>query len=260
MLVPVRWAVAGAMLLLANGPAAAKTPGTTYCYLDVCHRVLTLAETAVRVGVAVELIASYYDAPWRDPMNPSMITSSGELFRPEADDSAASPIYPDGTRLLVREPIGGVALVIRINNAGPYFSDRLLDLSRGAAERLGLLSRGVGRVETMVVSVPDAHETRYAHLRSYAPVPGYIGRFGGISEAHAAWRGIDAGAPQPPVRIAALAGPVEHRVVIVPRRGGGGLRRGRGRITLLPVAKRRPLMMRALAVRQRGTSRQALGR
>lgn len=256
-------ATAAFWLLLAACSTLAKTPGTTYCYIGVCHRVLTLEETAAAIGIPDVLVASHYDAPWRDPFNRSMITSSGELFRPEADDTAASPIYPDGTRLLVWEPTGGAALVIRINNAGPYYSNRLLDLSRGAAERLGLASRGVGRVEVMVLSAPRPREARYVAGRVYASVPGFIGRFDSLAKAHDGWREMAGGEPdEAPVVRTALALPdsaAERRVVIIPGRPGAGraVRRGRGRVTLLPVAQRRPMLLRVLAVRRGAISRQA---
>ena len=40
--------------------ANAKTPGKTYCYNRVCHRVLTLAETRRAVGKRRSVVASYY--------------------------------------------------------------------------------------------------------------------------------------------------------------------------------------------------------
>ncbi|MEE8579636.1 MAG: septal ring lytic transglycosylase RlpA family protein, partial [Hyphomicrobium sp.] len=109
--------------------AEAKTPGSTYCYHGICHRVKTIEETRSLVGLQQSIEASHYDDCTRDRYNPCGLTSSGERFRPDRPDNTASPIYPDGTTLLVWNPETKHALVVRVNNAGPYHGNRKLDLS-----------------------------------------------------------------------------------------------------------------------------------
>ena len=250
-------------LLAVHSILEAKTPGTTYCYVGVCHRVLTLEETAAQVGARSAVMASYYDVPWRDPFNPSLYTSSGELFRAGSDDSAASPIYPDGTRLLVWEPLTGGAAVVRVNNAGPYYTDRLLDLSRGAADKLGLATRGVGRVEVSVLSAPHPHEAAFVAGRVYEPVPGYIGSFASMSDAHLAWTGMpaarnlieQAGTAHEYEGSARKAQPIVGRIVVIPSNGRTN-RSVRGtRVVLLPVKQRRMAVMRAAVAKRSATSK-----
>lgn len=245
-------------------PAVAKTPGTTYCYLGACHRVLTLEETARAVGSVTTVVASHYDVPWRDPFNPSLFTSSGEMFRAEADDSAASPIYPDGTRLLVWEPVTGGAAVVRVNNAGPYFTDRMLDLSRGAADKLGLARRGVGRVDVLVLSAPEPGEATYVAGRVYDPVPGYLGTFSTISDAEKAWREtphargqLASSAPgRSEERAAAVVLPLTGRVVVIPGKAAARAGSARGtRVVLLPVKLRRQPVLRVAAAKKAAASR-----
>jgi hypothetical protein len=74
------------------------------------------------------------------------------------------------------------AIVIRINNAGPYWGNRQLDLSRAAARKLGI--GGVGDVTLRVLKAPTPAEARYAKNRRYDPVPGPIGQFASLDEAH----------------------------------------------------------------------------
>lgn len=186
---PRVWAVAafagvsaaGAPILLPS--AEAKSPGARYCFNSVCHRVMTLSQTKAAVGQPVHLVTSFYDDCRRDRFNPCGLTSSGEAFRPGMSDSAASPIYPDGTVLLVRNPAGGESAVIRINNAGPYWGDRKLDLSRAAASKLGLNGKGVATVEAIVLKAPSKSEARYLRNRRYDAVAGHIGSFASLSEA-----------------------------------------------------------------------------
>lgn len=165
------------------GEANAKTPGQTYCFYKKCHRVLTLAETQARLGRTTTLQASHYDSCKRDRYNPCGLTSSGEEFHADRTDNAASPTLPNGTILLVRYPVTGKSAVIRVNNAGPYWGNRTLDLSRGAAKALGFDKRGVAAVEVKIIHAPSRGEATYARKRTYPKVPGYLGTFASIDAA-----------------------------------------------------------------------------
>jgi len=164
-------------------PAEAKTPGSTYCYYGVCHRVKTIEETKALVGVEQTIVASHYDDCNADRYNPCGLTSSGEKFHPDRPDNAASPIYPDGTTLLVWSPETERALVVRINNAGPYWGDRTLDLSRAAAEKLGFEGKGVATLKARIIKAPDPEEATYVANRNYRPVPGDIGEYPSLKDA-----------------------------------------------------------------------------
>ncbi len=162
--------------------ADAKGPGQTYCFYKKCHRVKTIAETQALVGRDLRIVASHYDSCKKDRFNPCGLTSSGERFAPERADNAASPVLPDGTVALVWSKQTKEAIVIRINNAGPYWGNRQLDLSRAAARKLGI--GGVGEVTLRVLRAPTPAEARYAKNRRYDPVPGPIGQFASLDEAH----------------------------------------------------------------------------
>lgn len=182
-------AVAVAGILAAPFDAEAKTPGKTYCFNGVCHTVKTLDETRNLVGRTTSLVASYYDDPKRDRFNPSNLTSSGEYFRAWAPDNAASPILPNGTKVVVWHPQTKKAVMVRINNAGPYYGNRTLDLSRGAAEKIGLNGSGVKKVQVAVVAAPSREEATYKKGRTYAPVRGFIGQFASLDAAIASVTG-----------------------------------------------------------------------
>jgi rare lipoprotein A (peptidoglycan hydrolase) len=164
-------------------PAEAKTPGKTYCYYGKCHRVKTIEETKALVGVEETITASHYDDCAKDRYNPCGLTSSGERFHPDRPDNTASPIYPDGTMLLVWSPETERALVVRVNNAGPYWGDRVLDLSRAAAEKLGFEGKGVATLKVRVVKAPEPEEATYVENRNYKPVPGDIGEYDSLKDA-----------------------------------------------------------------------------
>ena len=136
-------------------PVEAKTPGKTYCFVGKCHRVKTIDETQALVGKEEAITASHYDDCSKDRFNPCGLTSSGERFHPDRPDNTASPIYPDGTQLLVWSPENKRALVVRVNNAGPYWGNRTLDLSRAAAEKLGFEGDGVAKLKVKVIKAPE---------------------------------------------------------------------------------------------------------
>lgn len=171
---------------LAMGSAEAKTPGSTYCFHKKCHRVKSLTETQALVGETVKLAASHYNDCRKDRYNPCGLTSSGEKFAPHRPDNAASPIYPDGTVLLIWNGATKDAAVVRINNAGPYWGNRKLDVSIATAESLGFRNRGVTKLATRIIHAPDRREATYVRNRRYRPVPGYIGKHPNIDKAERA--------------------------------------------------------------------------
>jgi rare lipoprotein A len=68
-------------------------------------------------------------------------TASGERMNPSAL-TAAHRTLPFGTRLKVTNQRNGKSVVVRINDRGPFVRGRMLDLSRGAASRIGMIGAG----------------------------------------------------------------------------------------------------------------------
>jgi rare lipoprotein A len=65
--------------------------------------------------------------------------------------TAAHRTLPFGTLLKVTNLHNGRETVVRVNNRGPYVRSRMIDLSKGAAQALGMVNRGVARVKLEVV-------------------------------------------------------------------------------------------------------------
>src|SRR5215203_7539889 len=64
-------------------------------------------------------------------------TASGEKFNPSAM-TAAHRTLRFGTKVRVTNPRNGRAVVVRINDRGPFVKGRSLDLSSGAARAIGM--------------------------------------------------------------------------------------------------------------------------
>jgi rare lipoprotein A len=90
--------------------------------------------------------ASYYG--WESGRH----TASGERFDPNAM-TAAHRTLPFGT--LVRVTYQGRSVVVRINDRGPFVKGRDIDLSEGAARRIGL--PGVGQVTIEVINKTELY-------------------------------------------------------------------------------------------------------
>jgi len=72
-------------------------------------------------------------------------TASGQPYD-RAALTCAHRSAPFGARLRVTDLETGRSVVVTVNDRGPHVAERVVDLSRAAAERLGMLGRGLIRV------------------------------------------------------------------------------------------------------------------
>ena len=93
-------------------------------------------------GHALQGVASYY---WEE-----QTTATGERFDKRAM-TAAHKTLPFGTRVRVTRVDTGKAVVVRINDRGPYKVGRIIDLSERAAEGLGMTAAGTTPVRLEVL-------------------------------------------------------------------------------------------------------------
>jgi rare lipoprotein A len=82
-------------------------------------------------------------ASWYGPGFHGKRTANGERFNTNAL-TAAHKTLPFGTQLRVTNERTGKSVVVRINDRGPYAHGRVIDLSKAAAQAVGI--SGVGRV------------------------------------------------------------------------------------------------------------------
>jgi len=73
-------------------------------------------------------------------------TASGERMNPMAM-TAAHKSLPLGTKIKVTNLKNQRSVVVRINDRGPFVKGRMIDLSKGAAQKLGFISAGHARVQ-----------------------------------------------------------------------------------------------------------------
>ncbi len=73
-------------------------------------------------------------------------TASGEMMNPKLM-TAAHRSLPFGTRVEVTNLTNGKSVVVRINDRGPFVKGRVIDVSKGAARKIGMVRPGVAKVK-----------------------------------------------------------------------------------------------------------------
>jgi len=89
-------------------------------------------------------------ASWYGPNFHGKPTANGESFDMNAV-SAAHPTLPLPSRVRVTNLENGRALIVRVNDRGPFARGRIIDLSRRAAQLLGFARNGTARVRVQLV-------------------------------------------------------------------------------------------------------------
>lgn len=84
-------------------------------------------------------------ASWYGNQFANRPTASGEPFDPEKL-TAAHRKLPLGTKVVVTNLHNGRSVLVTITDRGPYWPNRDIDVSYGAARVLGMVRRGVARV------------------------------------------------------------------------------------------------------------------
>ena len=84
--------------------------------------------------------ASYYGGQFH-----GRATASGKPFDQNAM-TAAHPKLPLGAEVTVTDPATGRQVEVEVNDRGPYAGGRDIDLSQGAAKKLGITQEGVAKV------------------------------------------------------------------------------------------------------------------
>ena len=100
-------------------------------------------------------------------------TSNGETYNMYGL-SAAHKTLPLGTWVKVRNLENNKSLELRINDRGPFVRGRVIDLSYGAAKKLGVVGPGTAKVEVTALGVRKPNTARGER---YTPIDYYTGKF-----------------------------------------------------------------------------------
>ena len=110
---------------------------------------LALAACSVTSEIAAAKTQSG-KASWYGPELQGRKTASGERFNMNTY-SAAHRTYAFGTKLCVENLRNGRGVTVRVNDRGPFNRGRVVDVSREAAQSLGMIRSGTASVRVSVV-------------------------------------------------------------------------------------------------------------
>ncbi|HHK67129.1 hypothetical protein DRJ24_03430 [Candidatus Acetothermia bacterium] len=120
---------------------------------------LLIGVAVVGLAVVYSLFGPYYEvgiASWYGPGFDGNYTANGEIYDMNGI-SAAHKTLPFGTIVRVVDLETGRSVVVRINDRGPFVEGRIIDLSKGAAERLGIIDKGITKVGLRIIRWPDGY-------------------------------------------------------------------------------------------------------
>jgi rare lipoprotein A len=133
-------------------------------------RDMSADEGVIKVGQPYEIAGETYNpadnaqydevgyASWYGEEAGGNPTANGEAFNPAAISAAHAtlpmPSYAEITRL-----DNGKTILVRINDRGPFAKGRIVDLSRGAAQLLGMEGQGAVPVRVRRVNPPEQEKT-----------------------------------------------------------------------------------------------------
>jgi rare lipoprotein A len=109
-----------------------------------------------------EGLASWYGGKFQ-----GRLTSSGDVFDTNGK-TAAHRTLPFGAIVKVVNLENGKSTIVEINDRGPFVEGRIIDLSRAAAEEIGMVAQGVANVSLEVIDFTVGRALYAIQVGSYA--------------------------------------------------------------------------------------------
>ena len=131
-----------AILLLTPSMLLNAKDSNVLAYID---RGIKYYPKYIRTGFIKYGKASWYGKPFH-----GRLTASGERYNMYSM-TAAHRTYAMGTRLKITNLANKRSVKVRVNDRGPFYSSRDIDLSYGAAKKLGIVKKGIGRIKIEVL-------------------------------------------------------------------------------------------------------------
>ncbi|MDR9419137.1 septal ring lytic transglycosylase RlpA family protein [Gracilimonas sp.] len=124
-------------------------------------------------------------ASWYGPNFDGKLTATGEIYDMNGI-TAAHRTLPFESILLVENLENGKTVQVRINDRGPYAKDRIIDLSKGAAEKIDMIGPGTAPVKLYLLK-GDLENSRITDIK----VPTYTVQLGSYQDRSEAEKHMD---------------------------------------------------------------------
>lgn len=142
-------------------------------------------------------------ASWYGEAFHGRLTANGEIYDMNAMTAAHKTLQLPAI-VRVTNMLNGKSVIVRVNDRGPFVDDRIIDMSKGAADQLGFQRRGIAPVRVEVMADASRHLQRMASGRQ------------SVGEMDTLVAALNAGdQPGAPVQIAAA--PIPGKLVPIPQ-------------------------------------------
>ncbi|UCH80873.1 MAG: septal ring lytic transglycosylase RlpA family protein [Nitrospiraceae bacterium] len=115
-------------------------------FVILCITVLSSCASAPHVDHSPGERGTYVVASWYGKKFNGRPTASGKRFDMYAM-TCAHKTFKFGTKLRVTNPDNNKSVIVTVNDRGPFIRGRDLDLSYGAAKKIGIVKKGVAKVK-----------------------------------------------------------------------------------------------------------------
>ena len=106
-------------------------------------------------------------ASWYGTKFHGRLTSNGERYD-MYEMTAAHKSLPIPTYVTVKNLENGREIIVRVNDRGPFHKGRIIDLSYAAASKIGMLKKGIARVEVEAIDPREWKKSKRARKKSAA--------------------------------------------------------------------------------------------
>jgi rare lipoprotein A len=165
-----------ALVACTNGrrqPPVINYSDTDKKFIQRYQQLAQHAQVPVKTGSAYEVKDEWYFpmhqpsynetglASWYGPGFAGKQTASGEIFNPN-DFTAAHPSLPMPSIIEVTNLDNGRVVQLKVNDRGPFHSERILDVSQAAARELGMMGKGTAKVRVRLLPRETLEYLEYA--------------------------------------------------------------------------------------------------
>ncbi len=158
----------------------ANTDGFQPNFAAPTNPAVTAAHSAAVSAESREQMIGY--ASWYGPGFHGKKTANGERYN-QNQMTAAHRILPMNTWVQVSNLENNKVAVVRINDRGPYKKNRIIDLTKKAAAKLGFHDKGTAHVSLKVLQYPKNYDPSKG-LNPYKQVVVQVAVFKGEERAH----------------------------------------------------------------------------
>jgi len=136
-------------LLLSQGCAVLQRPPDIVAPVETPAQPTPAQPTAKKSRAASEKLPQTGLASWYGAQHHGKQTASGTIFD-QAGLTAAHPSLPFGSKIKVTNLANGKSVEVEITDRGPFVENRIIDLSRAAANALEMIDSGTATVRLEV--------------------------------------------------------------------------------------------------------------